>query len=365
MTVNSVGNIPIGAAAREIWIVKKVMPGGGFYSSFGSGQAANLRAFTLGTLPSDEFCLDFYSDRITGTTTADGEWHTLTGVYDGSTATLLVDNVVEAQKAITLATGGVQTNLANSFSGITNELCMGAVLVFDRVLSSAERAQLDAYLRARYITDTVAPILTAPAISAVTDTTLTVGFDSDEGGQGALIVTTNQGKPSAPQIEQGRDVSGATTAVDFHEPNFSVVEGANSVDIDGLTPGETYYIYASARDDAGLARVLTVGSTTMEDAFPAISGLGINSGHLAFTSSVAGTVYYYFDQSTAKVAGATIKTTALAETPDVYGSFAIAAGQTTHVPDWSGLSAGNYVLHMTVEATEFAVDPAFQVEFTE
>lgn len=103
------------------------------------------------------------------------------------------------------------------------------------------------------------PVLSSPAVSAVTATTATVGATTDQAAGIFYVVATNSTtSPTAAQIKLGQDHTGAAASTYGGASGSVAVSSANpSLTLTGLLTGSTRRIYAvqtaSGRDSAVLS----------------------------------------------------------------------------------------------------------------
>lgn len=312
----AVTGLPTGSASRTLMICWATAEGAGQFGGFGWGAESNDQSFKILANPSDEIAIDTFGvgNALVLGSAGDG-WRINTATYDGTTVKGY-NGVTQAggDWAKALNTGTTQTDIMLSFSGNATSGEVGAVFVYNRVLSASEIAQNVTYLNNRFITDIAAPSITAFALSNPSSVTLNWAFESDEGGTFDLVVTTSATTPNNTQIEAGQDHTGAAAAYSALDQNLSA--GTNSGLATGLSASETYYGHLLARDNvpnaaasqtsagvATLAPDVTAPIFSVTNTTPGVGGVTVEWT----TDEANGTGYLYVSANAVENA-ATVKT---------------------------------------------------------
>ena len=168
---------------------------------------------------------------------ADNQWHHVAYVVDASGGRLYVDGVQRAVLGWTGTAGAASTTQplqVGRYPGApAPEFLAGLVddvRVYGRGLSAAEAMEL--YTNFGAVSDTVAPVISALAVTGITPSGATVTW------------TTNE--PSDTQADYGRTSAyGTLTSI---QPTLVT---AHVQGLGGLSPGTTYFVRVLSRDFAG------------------------------------------------------------------------------------------------------------------
>lgn len=128
--------------------------------------------------------------------------------------------------------------------------------------------------------DEIAPVLSAPDVDEITETTATAHVTTDEGnGTLYVVISDSTNVPSAAQVKAGQDAAGA--AADFADDQAVISTGVKSFPITGLTGSTDYWFYAMHEDAAGnQSNVIDFGSFQT-------SALTLDPGTLAWDTNGA------------------------------------------------------------------------------
>lgn len=259
---DGIGDLPGGASPRTVQFVFFSDDATPSWGGFAYGAAAEFQSFGL-VMRGDtgNISVDWFGDRLDGGQSAvDGTWRVYTATYDGNIASLWVGKTLVAQDDIQLNTGTTAINVLRSFSGNTTEALVGAIGVWDRVLTPLEIAQGVDYWVDLFVSDTVAPIVSNVAFDPTSPTAGTVSFDVTEGGFGWVVLSDSATPPSISQIKQGFDSAGAAGA--YSVAALSIVgSGTYTANAVGLDPSTTYYPYAYCEDQVALNSGVVSGTS--------------------------------------------------------------------------------------------------------
>ncbi|MGB1214819.1 MAG: hypothetical protein ACPG4X_15745 [Pikeienuella sp.] len=345
----STGPLPTGSSARTLVMVWRP-EAGGFWGGFKWGTAVNDQGFGIvSTSGTDLVAIDFYNSQLNGRSA--GTWAVDIATYDGSTAELFSDNVSQGTSAKTLNTGTANTLIAISYPGgaqTTSACAIGAIFVYDRVISASERAQITTYLTDKYLSNSVPPVITNFALSSGTATTLPYSFDSNEGGTYDIVLSTSATQPSVAQVRAGQDHTGSSAPFSASD---TLVGASNGGTAAGLTDNTTYYAHMVAGDGAyDTAVQTTAGQATLDASAipPIISALTYDqTDTFSMTATEAGSVYWLVDDNATRTA-AQVE----AGGGEASGSFAVSASSDSDNIDMSTVSTGDHYIHFVLKDSD-------------
>ncbi|MEQ1850418.1 MAG: HYR domain-containing protein, partial [Chthoniobacteraceae bacterium] len=212
-------NFPSGNANRTMFLVAKYNSST-WWAGIAYGTAASNQSFGLNVKhPSGELVLHGYgggNDLVSTTPGIGAGWMVQSGLLNGGTATHFKDGTQIGQFAHTYNTGltklVIGAEIGNAgFAGMD----VAAVLLYNRALSVSERADVEAYLRSRFLVDTTPPVVTVPA-NIVTEATgasgAVVNFTTSAVDNGSSVTTTNT--PASGSVFPIGVTTVTTTAVD-------------------------------------------------------------------------------------------------------------------------------------------------------
>lgn len=158
---------PGGHADRSIFLVAKYNSST-WWAGVAYGTAANNQSFGLNVKhATGELVLHGYgsgNDLVSSAPGIGAGWMVQSGIVSGSTATHFKNGTPIGQFTHNYDTVPgklvVGAEIGNAgFAGMD----VAALLIYDRALNDGERADVEAYLQNRYLTDTVPPLITVPA----------------------------------------------------------------------------------------------------------------------------------------------------------------------------------------------------------
>jgi N-acetylneuraminic acid mutarotase len=217
---SGITGLPTGNAARTMFTVVKYNSATG-WAGIAYGTGTNNQAFGLYiSYPEGKLGLHAWgagNDLISTTQGIGAGWLVQAGIVTGGNGTLFKDGTQIGQ-------------FAHSYNTVLGKIVVGeeiagfgfvgadvaAVLVYNRALSDTERADVNAYLRSKYIVDTTPPVVTVPAditVEATSASGATVAFTTSATDIVSGNVPTTNVPPSGSVFPIGTS-SVTATAVD-------------------------------------------------------------------------------------------------------------------------------------------------------
>lgn len=348
MTGSTGTNLPVGTSARTVVVALKYF-GFNFFGGFSYGSNVSDQSFGLIVDNNGVMTLDYLNGSI-GSTQADPDrWLVVTGTYDGTNLEYFEDNTSIATLTRAINTVFTQINVGRSFSGVTTDVDIGAIFVYNRVLDSTERVQLKNYLEAAYIIDITAPTLTSGSASNATSVTIDYSVTSSEAGGTLYVSSETSSSPLTPTQMRTK------TSV----PNPGV--GGNTGTLSNLSPSTTYYLQFMQDDIAGNASNVFVASSittlTPDLTAPVLSSpTSDENGSNGYTGTIStdegnGTIWYVVTSSSSQPSFAQIKNQQdhTGTTAPSFGDTSVSQSGTVNISGSGLASSTTYYIHYAHE----------------
>jgi glucose/arabinose dehydrogenase len=332
---DALGGLPTANANRTLFIVANYL-GTSAWGGVSYGSAASNRAFGLGVKhPTGELFLQGYGsgNDLVSTTAGVGQgWLVQSGQLSGGTATLFRNGAQIAQfnhNFNTTLTRLVIGQEIGQLGYITMDVA--AVLIYNRALSSTERAAVESYLSGKYLNSSNAPpavTITAPANGAsfATGSTVTFSGTASDPEQGNLSSSLRWSSSVSGSLGTGASVSTSSLPAGTHVITAAVTDAGGLVDSQSITISitannapPTVTITAPANGAS-----FATGSTVTFTGTASDPEQGNLSSSLRWSSSVSGSLGTGASVSTSSLpAGTHVITAAVTDAGGLVGSQSI------------------------------------------
>ncbi len=245
-STDPITGLPIGGDDRTIFLVANYL-GSNSWAGVSYGSAGPDRAFGLTVRhPTGELVLQGYgsgNDLISGELGIGAGWLVQSGVVSGTTGTLFKDGAQVGQYVNNFDTGNDRLVIGDELGGLGQvTMDVAAVLVYNRALDAVDRAQVEAYLQAKYLTGAggnTAPVvaISSPGDGASVDEGATVNFaatatDTEDGDLSSSVSWVSSIDGS---IGSGASFSSNTLSAGTHTITASVNDSGSLPGSDQVT----------------------------------------------------------------------------------------------------------------------------------